>query len=49
MFENEYVMTRKRFDKWNTPKFWKDTPGFYVFTFLAFDVILHIIAMKQDK
>lgn len=23
MFVNEYVMTRKRYDKWATPKFWK--------------------------
>lgn len=23
MFVNEYVMTRKRYDKWAAPKFWK--------------------------
>lgn len=31
MFVNEYVMNRKRFDRWTTPKFWKVTPGFYIY------------------
>ena len=30
MFVNEYVMTRKRYDKWAAPKFWK-LPIFYVY------------------
>ena len=30
MFVNEYVMTRKRYDKWAVPKFWK-LPIFYVY------------------
>lgn len=30
MFVNEYVMTRKRYDKWATPKFWK-LPIFYLY------------------
>lgn len=30
MFTNEYVMTRKRYDKWATPKFWR-LPSFYVY------------------
>lgn len=29
MFVNEYVMDRRRYDKWATPKFWK-LPVFYV-------------------
>lgn len=29
MFINEYIMDRKRYDKWATPKFWK-LPIFYV-------------------
>lgn len=28
MFINEYVMDRRRFDKWATPKFWR-LPSFY--------------------
>ena len=31
MFVNEYVMNRKRFDKWTTPKFWKVKPSFYIY------------------
>lgn len=34
MFVNEYVMNRKRFDSWTTPKFWKVKPTFYVYLFL---------------
>lgn len=30
MFVNEYVMTRKRYDKWAVPIFWK-VPMFYVY------------------
>ena len=30
MFVNEYVMDRRRYDKWATPKFWK-LPIFYVY------------------
>lgn len=30
MFINEYVMNRRRYDKWATPKFWK-LPIFYVY------------------
>lgn len=30
MFVNEYVMTRKRYDKWAAPKFWR-LPIFYVY------------------
>ena len=30
MFVNEYVMTRKRYDKWAVPKFWR-LPIFYVY------------------
>lgn len=30
MFVNEYVMTRKRYDKWATPKFWKAAHFLYV-------------------
>ncbi len=30
MFVNEYIMDRRRFDKWATPKFWK-LPVFYVY------------------
>ncbi len=30
MFVNEYVMTRRRYDKWATPKFWK-LPIFYIY------------------
>lgn len=33
MFVNEYVMTRKRYDKWATPKFWK-LPVFYIYCFI---------------
>lgn len=33
MFVNEYVMDRKRYDKWATPKFWK-LPLFYVYCFI---------------
>ena len=31
MFVNEYVMDRRRYDKWATPKFWK-LPIFYVYS-----------------
>lgn len=30
MFINEYVMNRRRYDKWATPKFWK-LPVFYIY------------------
>ena len=30
MFVNEYVMDRRRYDKWATPKFWR-LPIFYVY------------------
>ena len=33
MFVNEYVMDRRRYDKWATPKFWK-LPVFYVWCFI---------------
>ncbi len=33
MFVNEYVMDRRRYDKWATPKFWK-LPIFYVWCFI---------------
>lgn len=33
MFVNEYVMDRKHYDKWATPKFWK-LPLFYVYCFI---------------
>lgn len=33
MFINEYVMNRRRYDKWATPKFWK-LPVFYVYCFI---------------
>ena len=29
MFVNEYIMNRKRYDKWATPNFWR-LPTFYV-------------------
>ncbi len=33
MFINEYVMDRKRYDRWATPKFWR-VPIFYVYCFV---------------
>lgn len=33
MFTNEYIMDRKRYNKWATPKFWK-LPVFYVYCFI---------------
>lgn len=34
MFINEYTMTRKRYDKWATPKFWKTGPMFFIWCFI---------------
>lgn len=33
MYINEYIMNRRRYDKWATPKFWK-VPIFYVYCFV---------------
>lgn len=33
MYTNEYIMNRKRYDKWATPKFWK-VPVFYMYCVL---------------
>ena len=34
MFINEYTMTRKRYDKWSVPKFWKSGPMFFIWCFI---------------
>lgn len=34
MFINEYTMTRRRYDKWATPIFWKTGPMFFIWCFI---------------
>ena len=46
MFVNEYVMDRRRYDKWATPKFWK-LPIFYVCCFIFAAGIFGWIYFKE--
>lgn len=46
MYTNEYIMNRRRYDKWATPKFWK-LPVFYIYCFIFIAGVFGWVYFKQ--